>query len=47
VVERSEQGTVLTTGGVRYVRDPWNIDDGTLTPMGFQYEPKRHQADTR
>jgi hypothetical protein len=23
-----------------HVFDPWTIDDGTLTPIGFRYQPR-------
>jgi hypothetical protein len=35
---RADDGTVPAAGGVRYVLDPWNIDDGTLKPVGFRYQ---------
>jgi hypothetical protein len=37
VVERADDGTVTATGGVRHPYDPWQIDDGTLIPLGFRY----------
>jgi hypothetical protein len=37
VVERTEDGTVNTTGGHEHVYDPWPIDEGTLIPLGFRY----------
>lgn len=36
-IERAEDGTPMATGGDRHVYDPWPIDDGTLTPLGFRY----------
>ena len=37
-VERAEDGTVMATGGRRHLYDPWRLDDGTLTPLGFRYQ---------
>ena len=37
-VERSDDGTVTATGGIRHHHDPWHIDDGTLVPLGFKYQ---------
>ncbi len=37
-VERAEDGTVTATGGVRHLYDPWNVDEGTLTAVGFRYQ---------
>jgi Protein NO VEIN, C-terminal len=37
-VERAEDGTVTATGGTRYTYDPWRLDDGTLTPLGYRYQ---------
>jgi hypothetical protein len=37
-IKRDEDGTVAATGGVRHLFDPWHIDDGTLTPLGFRYQ---------
>ena len=37
-VERTEGGTITATGGVESVYDPWCLDEGTLTPLGFRYE---------
>jgi hypothetical protein len=37
-IERAEDGTVTATGGIRYLYDPWYLDDGTLTPLGFRYQ---------
>jgi len=37
-VERTEDGTVTATGGKRRCYDPWRLDDGTLTPVGFRYQ---------
>ena len=36
-VERAEDGSVAATGGVRHLYDPWNLNDGTLTPIGYRY----------
>jgi hypothetical protein len=38
-LERADDGAVLATGGVRHVLDPWSIDNGTLKPIGFRYQP--------
>ena len=37
-VERAEDGTVTATGGKHHCYDPWRLDDGTLTPLGFRYQ---------
>ena len=37
-VERAEDGTVTATGGKQHLFDPWHLDDGTLTPLGFRYQ---------
>lgn len=37
IIERSDDGTVTATGGVRHLYDPWHLDDGALTPLGFRY----------
>ena len=37
-VERAEDGTVTATGGKQHLYDPWHLDDGTLTPLGFRYQ---------
>jgi hypothetical protein len=37
-VGRAEDGTVTATGGVRHLYDPWNISEGTLTPIGYRYQ---------
>ena len=44
-VEPAEDGTINVTGGVRRLNDPWHIDDGTLTPLGFKYQVPTEQAD--
>jgi len=38
-LERSADGSVTASGGVRTVHDPWRIDDGTLLPIGYRYQP--------
>lgn len=38
-LDRSEDGTVVASGGMPCVFDPWTIDDGKLTPIGFRYQP--------
>ena len=40
-LELAEDGTILATGGIRHVFDPWIINSGTLTPVGFRYQPAR------
>jgi hypothetical protein len=37
-IERADDGTVTAAGGDRNLFDPWPIDDGTLTPLGFRYQ---------
>ena len=37
-IERADDGTVTAAGGDRHLFDPWPIDDGTLTPLGFRYQ---------
>lgn len=42
-VERGEDGTITASGGNEHSYDPWRLDDGTLTPVGFRYQvPTRH-----
>jgi uncharacterized protein DUF3883 len=36
-VSRSEDDTVKAAGGVRCLYDPWEIDAGALTPVGYRY----------
>jgi len=43
-VESTEDGTINATGGVRHLNDPWHIDDGTLTPLGFKYQVPAQRA---
>jgi hypothetical protein len=43
-VEPAEDGTINATGGMRHLNDPWHIDDGTLTPLGFKYQVPTQQA---
>lgn len=38
-LDRAEDGMVVATRGVRHVVDPWNIDEGELTPIGYRYQP--------
>jgi hypothetical protein len=38
IVERAEDGAIIATGGKRQLHDPWRLDDGTLTPLGFRYQ---------
>jgi hypothetical protein len=37
-VTRHSDGQIETSGGSESVLDPWRIDEGTLTPIGFKYE---------
>jgi uncharacterized protein DUF3883 len=37
-IERAEDGTVTASGGIRHLYDPWHLDDGRLTPLGFRYQ---------
>jgi hypothetical protein len=37
-VQRTEDGAVAATGGVCHLYDPWNLDDGILTPIGYRYQ---------
>jgi Domain of unknown function (DUF3883) len=37
-IERAEDGTVTATGGKHRCYDPWRLDDGMLTPVGFRYQ---------
>jgi hypothetical protein len=46
-LERAEDGTVLASGGVRHVFDPWHIEGGTLTPSGFRYQPQDREPDVQ
>ena len=36
--ERAEDGTVIATGGARHSYDPWRLDDGILTALGYRYQ---------
>ena len=38
MVERAEDGTVTATGGKHHYYDPWRLNEGTLTPLGFRYQ---------
>jgi hypothetical protein len=41
-IERADDGTLTATGGIHQLHDPWHVDDGTLTPLGFRYRvPQR------
>ena len=44
-VERAEDGTVTATGGKHHCYDPWRLDDGTLTPLGFRYQVPATQTE--
>jgi hypothetical protein len=44
-VESAEDGTIHATGGMRHLNDPWHIDDGTLTPLGFRYQVPAQRAE--
>ena len=44
-VERAEDGTVTATGGQHRCHDPWRLDDGTLTPLGFRYQVPASRAE--
>ena len=47
-VKRADDGTVIATGGKHHLYDPWRLDDGTLTPLGFRYRvPVMPVEDTR
>jgi hypothetical protein len=37
-LELAEDGTATATGGKQTSYDPWRLDDGTLTPVGFRYQ---------
>jgi hypothetical protein len=37
-IERANDGSVTAVGGDQHLFDPWPIDDGTLTPLGFRYQ---------
>jgi uncharacterized protein DUF3883 len=39
VLELAPDGTVAATGGIPRIHDPWRIDDGTLEPIGYRYQP--------
>jgi hypothetical protein len=43
-IERAEDGTVAAAGGIRHLYDPWNLADGTLTPLGFRYQAPARQT---
>jgi Domain of unknown function (DUF3883) len=44
-LERAEDGTVMATGGKQTLYDPWRVDDGTLTPVGFRYQVPGMEAE--
>jgi len=44
-VKRTEDGTVTATGGQHRYFDPWRLDDGTLTPLGFRYQVPGSRAE--
>jgi hypothetical protein len=44
-VGRTEDGTVTAAGGQYHCYDPWHLDDGTLTPLGFRYQVPAKQAE--
>jgi Domain of unknown function (DUF3883) len=37
-IERAEDGTVTAAGGTHHSYDPWRLDEGILTPIGFHYQ---------
>lgn len=37
-VQRTEDGAVAANGGACHLYDPWNLDDGILTPIGYRYQ---------
>lgn len=43
MVERAEDGTVTATGGKHHCYDPWRLNQGTLTPLGFRYQVPAQQ----
>jgi hypothetical protein len=38
-LERTDDGTVVASGGIPQMVDPWDIADGILIPIGFRYQP--------
>jgi len=38
-ITRDEVGEPIASGGVRRVISPWDVQDGVLTPIAFEYEP--------
>jgi hypothetical protein len=38
IIERADDGAATATGGIQHIYDPWHIDSGTLTPLGFRYQ---------
>jgi hypothetical protein len=44
-VKRTDDGTVTATGGKHRCYDPWRLDDGTLTPVGFRYQVPARSAE--
>ena len=38
MIGRAGDGTVTAASGERHLYDPWHMDDGTLTPIGFRYQ---------
>ena len=37
-VTRHSDGQIETSGGSESVLDPWHVEQGLLTPLGFKYE---------
>jgi hypothetical protein len=37
-IQRADDGSVTAGGGQYTCYDPWHLDDGTLTPVGFRYQ---------
>jgi Domain of unknown function (DUF3883) len=47
VVERTEEGGIVASGGRMIVHDPWVVDDDALQPIGYKYLlPTPHILDT-
>jgi len=51
-VRRAEDGTVVATGGTQHSYDPWHLNDGMLTPLGFRYQvpvsrPRTYEPDDK
>lgn len=45
-LERTEDGTVVATGGKHHCYDPWQLNEEALTPVGYRYQVPAPQDPT-